>query len=124
MSSRWPDVVQMARRLGRTLITFDSDIGERIFYRGDAPPPGVIYIRFIQDDPEETARAVLEVAHSADFDVRALRDVPQWSNPGHPIPRMRLREDHARTNGLVAFSSPTVVAGPWPGWTTVASGSA
>ncbi len=80
-----PDVIQMARRLGRTLITFDSDIGERIFYRGDPPPPGVVYLRFIQDDPEETASVVLVIVQSTDFDVRnryvtyrndRIRDLP------------------------------------------------
>lgn len=29
----------------------------------------------------------------------------------------------AATNGLLSFSSPTVVRGPWPGSTTVSSGS-
>ena len=56
-----PDVIRLARRLDRTLITFDSDIGERIFKDGDLPPPGVIYLRFIQSDAEETARVVLAV---------------------------------------------------------------
>lgn len=66
-----PDVIRMARRLGRTPLTFDSDIGERIFHRSDPPPPGVIYLRFIQDDPEETVRVVLDILRSGEFDVRA-----------------------------------------------------
>ena len=56
-----PDVIRLARRLDRVLVTFDSDIGERIFREGDPPPPGVIYLRFIQSNPEETARVVLQV---------------------------------------------------------------
>ncbi|WP_420455381.1 DUF5615 family PIN-like protein [Rubrivirga sp.] len=56
-----PDVIALAKRLGCVLVTFDSDIGERIFKDGDAPPPGVIYLRFIQTDPEETARVVLSL---------------------------------------------------------------
>ncbi|MDT0631132.1 DUF5615 family PIN-like protein [Rubrivirga sp. S365] len=56
-----PDVIRLARRLGRALITFDSDIGERIFKDGDPPPPSVIYLRFIQSDAEETARVVLQL---------------------------------------------------------------
>ncbi len=56
-----PDVIALARRLGCVLVTFDSDIGERIFKDGDPPPPGVIYLRFIQSDPEETARVVLSL---------------------------------------------------------------
>ena len=54
-----PDVIRLARRLRRVLVTFDSDIGERIFKDGDPPPPGVIYLRFIQSDAEETARVAL-----------------------------------------------------------------
>lgn len=56
-----PDVIRLARRLGRVLVTFDSDIGERIFKDGDPPPVGVIYLRFIQSDAEETARVVLQI---------------------------------------------------------------
>ena len=56
-----PDVIRLARRLARALVTFDSDIGERIFKDGDPPPPGVLYLRFAQSDPEETARIVLRV---------------------------------------------------------------
>lgn len=58
------DVVGLARQLDRVLITFDSDIGERIFRHGDAPPPGVIYLRFIQSDPEETARVIIGILNS------------------------------------------------------------
>ena len=56
-----PDVIRLARHLGRALVTFDSDIGERIFKDGDRPPPGVIYLRFMQTDAEETARVVLQI---------------------------------------------------------------
>lgn len=56
-----PDVIALARRLGRVLVTFDSDIGERIFKDGDPSPPRVLYLRFIQSDPEETARVVLDI---------------------------------------------------------------
>lgn len=56
-----PDVVALARRLGRVLVTFDSNIGERIYRDGDPPPRGVLYLRFIQSDPEETARVVLDL---------------------------------------------------------------
>jgi len=59
------DVVALARQLDRVLITFDSDIGERIYRDKDAPPPGVIYLRFIQNDPEETARVVLDLLDSS-----------------------------------------------------------
>ena len=35
----------------------------------------------------------------------------------------RIHRTTAATNGLLSFSSPTVVRGPWPGSTTVSSGS-
>ena len=56
-----PDVIRLARRLDRALVTFDSDIGERIYKDGDPPPPGVLYLRFAQSDAGETARVVLRV---------------------------------------------------------------
>ena len=55
------DVVAMARRADRVLVTFDSDIGERLFLHGDAPPPGVVYLRFIQASDDEAARLVLSL---------------------------------------------------------------
>lgn len=55
------DVIAMARRADRVLFTFDSDIGERLFLHGDAPPPGVVYLRFIQASDDEAARLVLSL---------------------------------------------------------------
>ena len=55
------DVVALARRLGRVLVTLDSDIGTRIYRDGDRPPPGVLYLRFVQSDPEHAGRAVLSI---------------------------------------------------------------
>ena len=59
-----PDVIALARRLGRVLISFDSDIGERIFRAGDPAPPGVLYLRFAQSDPEEAGRVVRALVRS------------------------------------------------------------
>ncbi|MEM1117911.1 MAG: DUF5615 family PIN-like protein [Bacteroidota bacterium] len=64
-----PDVIRLARRLGAVLLTFDSDIGERIFKDGDAPPPGVIYLRFVQAAPEEAARIVTDIFGIENIDV-------------------------------------------------------
>lgn len=55
------DVIALARRLGRVLVTFDRDIGERIYKDGDPPPPGVIYLRFVPPSPEATARVVQDL---------------------------------------------------------------
>ena len=56
----------MAREAGRALVTFDSDIGERLFLHGDAPPAGVVYLRFIQTADDEAARIVLSLLESGD----------------------------------------------------------
>ena len=55
------DVVAMAREAERVLVTFDSDIGERLFLHRDAPPPGVVYLRFVQKDDREAALIVLSL---------------------------------------------------------------
>lgn len=39
------EVMQIAMREGRTIVTFDRDYGELIFRRGYRPPAGVIYLR-------------------------------------------------------------------------------
>lgn len=57
-----PDVIALARATGRVLVTFDSDIGGRLFLHGDPAPVGVLYLRFVQSTPSEAAiliRAVL-----------------------------------------------------------------
>lgn len=55
------EVVAMARRDGRVLVSFDSDIGERLFLHGDLPPVGVVYLRLTQTSADEAARVVLSL---------------------------------------------------------------
>ncbi len=38
-------VLTLARNARRVLLTFDSDFGDLIFHRGEAPPPAVLYFR-------------------------------------------------------------------------------
>ncbi len=38
-------VLDLARRSGRWLLTFDSDFGDLVFHRGEAPPPAILYFR-------------------------------------------------------------------------------
>ena len=45
------DVIAESRALGRVLLTLDSDIGERIFYRGDPPPVAVLFLRGTESHP-------------------------------------------------------------------------
>jgi predicted nuclease of predicted toxin-antitoxin system len=49
-------VLEFARSEKRLLLTFDRDFGELIYRRGELPPPGVVYFRFLPIDPEESAR--------------------------------------------------------------------
>lgn len=56
-----PDVIALARAADRVLVTFDRDIGARIFHHGDPPPPGVVYLRFVPTGPAEAARVLLAV---------------------------------------------------------------
>lgn len=51
-------VLEVARSEQRLLTTFDRDFGRLIYRQGLAPPPGVIYLRFVPADPEEAARVL------------------------------------------------------------------
>jgi predicted nuclease of predicted toxin-antitoxin system len=48
-------VLDRARSEDRLLLTFDRDFGELIYRQGQAPPPGVIYFRFVPITPEESS---------------------------------------------------------------------
>ena len=51
-------VLELARSENRLLLTFDSDFGELIYRRGHAAPAGVVFLRFVPANPEETADVV------------------------------------------------------------------
>jgi len=38
-------VLDLARRSNRWLLTFDSDFGDLVFHKGEAPPPVIVYFR-------------------------------------------------------------------------------
>lgn len=48
-------VLDMARREGRILLTFDRDHGWLIFDQKAAPPPGVLHFRLHLESPERPA---------------------------------------------------------------------
>jgi predicted nuclease of predicted toxin-antitoxin system len=54
-----PDVLALARRLGRWLLTFDTDYAELVFRRHLAPPPAVLLLRERSYRVEEPAQWVL-----------------------------------------------------------------
>ncbi|MEK6737203.1 MAG: DUF5615 family PIN-like protein [Planctomycetota bacterium] len=49
------EVLALARKEGRWLVTFDQDYGELLFARHYAPPPAVILLRVPSYRPEEPA---------------------------------------------------------------------
>lgn len=56
-----PEVLSHARQHGQILITFDRDFGGLVYHRGNAVPPGIIYLRLSPIDPEEAGRVLLNL---------------------------------------------------------------
>ena len=63
------DVIALARAADRVLVTFDSDIGERLFHHGDPPPRGVLYLRFVPAHPEAVAHLLLDLLRTGEAGV-------------------------------------------------------
>ncbi len=55
------EVLAMARRERRWLLTFDRDYGELVFKRRHAPPPAIIFLRQGHYPPVQAAEMVLEL---------------------------------------------------------------
>lgn len=55
------EVLELALKEGKIILTFDKDYGELIFHRGYTPPPGVILFRLISYYPEEPAEILLKL---------------------------------------------------------------
>jgi predicted nuclease of predicted toxin-antitoxin system len=53
------EILSLAARESRALLTFDRDYGELIYLRGMPPPQGVIYLRFVPLTPTDPAEIVL-----------------------------------------------------------------
>lgn len=71
------EVLMLAVRQGRTVLTFDRDYGGLIFTAESAPPvplpPGVVYFRLDPDSPEEPADLLLGLLEQPGFSIaRAL----------------------------------------------------
>lgn len=49
------EVLALARKEGRWLVTFDRDYGELLYARNYAPPPAVILLRVTSYRPDEPA---------------------------------------------------------------------
>ncbi len=59
------EVLRLAVREQRILLTFDRDFGERIFKLHESAPPGVVLLRFRPSGPLEPAELLAPVLNSA-----------------------------------------------------------
>jgi predicted nuclease of predicted toxin-antitoxin system len=81
-------VLAWAREEDRVLVTFDRDFGELLFRRGAAPPPGLVYLRFVPKTPEEpgillaTLAARAQIVLEGQLTVMDARTIRQRPLPG------------------------------------------
>ena len=52
------DVLSLAHREDRIILTFDRDYGELIYRRGLQPPLGLIHLRFTPESPYQVAEVL------------------------------------------------------------------
>ena len=77
-------VLALAREQGRVLLTFDSDFGELVFRRGEAPPLALLYFRMhpiVAVDVAALALAVLDMEVTGWFLVVGREGVRQRRLP-------------------------------------------
>jgi predicted nuclease of predicted toxin-antitoxin system len=53
-----PEVIALAEREGRVLLTFDKDFGEIAFRSPLSPRCGIVLLRFVPRDPDDAASVV------------------------------------------------------------------
>ena len=63
-------VMDIAIREERTILTFDSDYGELIFKYEYQPTAGVIFIRTLPNTPGETGKLIEELIRAGQFEFR------------------------------------------------------
>jgi len=62
------EVMEIAIREERTIVTFDRHYGELIFRHGYRPAAGVIYLRWRKFSPEEPGRYLADLLTNAKID--------------------------------------------------------
>ena len=62
------EVMEIAIREERTIVTFDRHYGELIFRHGYRPASGVIYLRWRQFGPEDPGRYLAQLLTGAQID--------------------------------------------------------
>jgi predicted nuclease of predicted toxin-antitoxin system len=80
------EVVDLARREGRSLLTYDRDFGELIFRFGYPSPPGVIFVRLPPEPPERLAQRLLDLL----ADPGAAVAINFWIVEEHRVRRRQL----------------------------------
>jgi predicted nuclease of predicted toxin-antitoxin system len=64
------EVIEIALREDRTILTFDRDYGKLIFKYGYKPSAGVILFRWDQFSPTEPGQFLIELLRISTFDFR------------------------------------------------------
>ena len=61
------EVMQLAMRQARTILTFDRDYGELIFKHNYKPKEGVVYLRLKSYAPEEPGKIVFDLLKNGEL---------------------------------------------------------
>lgn len=64
-----PEVVAWGRAEARVVLTFDRDLAERLVRYRDAPPPGLVLLRFMPAHPTHAGEVVVGLLARPDLDV-------------------------------------------------------
>lgn len=74
------EVIDIAIKEQRTILTFDRDYGELIFRKGYQPPKGVIYLRWDDFQPNEPGSYLIELFKSEDIQFDGMLTVISETN--------------------------------------------
>jgi len=74
------EVMEIAIKEQRTILTFDRDYGELIFKKGYRPTNGVIYLRWEDFQPNEPGEYLIELFKSHDIQYEGMLTVISESN--------------------------------------------
>ena len=64
------EVLGIADKENRTIVTFDKDYGELIYKHGYKPKAGVIFMRLYEFDPETPGEYLLKIFKNTDMEFR------------------------------------------------------
>ena len=80
-----PEVLRLAVREDRILLSFDRDFGDQIFHKDEPSPPGVVLLRFRPLSPLEPAELLLPILNTVgiegNFTVITRRHIRQRPLP-------------------------------------------